>query len=101
MRNLLMVLGRGLYRLGLARTIIRLQGRRVRGVLYHAVDDDESAYNRGLNLAVSQDTLDRQLAYFSRYYQLVGIPDTEASTPSTKTPGPFCRNTMLLPRYFW
>ena len=75
MRGFLMLLGRGLFQLGLARWIIQMQPRRVRGVLYHAVDNEDSAYNRGLNLSVSPETLDRQLAYFSRYYQLVGPTD--------------------------
>ena len=82
MRGFLMLLGRGLYHLGLANWIIQMQSGRVRGVLYHAIDYDDTAYNRGLRLAVTPETLDRQLAYFSRHYQLVGSTDIEGSKHS-------------------
>lgn len=77
MRAVLMLLGRSLYRLGLARWVIQQQPGRVRGVLYHAIDDDDTSYNRGLRLSISPATLDRQLACFSQHYQLVGSTTVE------------------------
>ncbi|ASJ71000.1 polysaccharide deacetylase family protein [Granulosicoccus antarcticus] len=82
MRRFLMLCGRSFYRLGLAGWIIQMQPGRVRGVLYHAIDSDDTAYNRGLKLSVSPETLDSQLAYFSRYYQFAGSSDTEAAKHS-------------------
>lgn len=75
-----MLLGRSLYRLGLARWIIQMRSGHIRGVLYHAVDDEGTPYNRGLRLSVSPQTLDAQLAYFSHYYHFTG----SAITPEAK-----------------
>lgn len=66
--------GVGLYHAGLARMIIN-RSARTRVVLYHAVENIEDSYIKGLGSSVSLDTFAMHLDYYQRYYTVKRMPD--------------------------
>ncbi len=71
LRKALRIVGVVLYRLGLAKPIIKLRANKVRALLYHAVEDVEDPFTKGLNVSVSSQTFAANLDYFQRYYNVV------------------------------
>jgi peptidoglycan/xylan/chitin deacetylase (PgdA/CDA1 family) len=67
-----------LYWLGLHRVIIWLNRRQVRVLLYHACEETESDFIRGLQSNTPPDVLARHLDFLRRYYNVVpatALPD--------------------------
>ena len=73
LRSTLSVIGVLLYRAGLAKTIINLSKKRVRALLYHAVEEDTNPFTQGLNVGVTPATFSANLDYYKKYYNVVPV----------------------------
>jgi len=74
-RQLLFGFGVLLYRIGLARVVIGLTPRRVRALLYHAVEPTTNDWTEGLGVNVTPEEFAANLDYFQTYYNVVDVMD--------------------------
>lgn len=65
------------YRAGLAPAIINLRPKRVRALLYHAVEPQPDSFTNGLNVSVTPDVFAANLDYFKKHYNVVSMSDVE------------------------
>ncbi len=80
LRTSLHVLGVAIYRLGLARVVINLSKKRVRALLYHAVEEDNSnPFTNGLGVSVTPETFNSNLDYFKKFYNVIPVSQLEKS----------------------
>ncbi len=84
-RKILTALGVVLYHAGLAAVVIRLSPRRVRALLYHAVEDSPCAYTKGLGVSVTSSQFAANLDYFKRYYNVVSVNDLNSEPLPRRT----------------
>ena len=61
------------YHAGLARTLIRLNGRGVRVLMYHACQEVECDFIRGLSINTRPARFAAQLEFLLRYYQVIAV----------------------------
>ncbi|MBX2837340.1 MAG: polysaccharide deacetylase family protein [Gammaproteobacteria bacterium] len=80
LRKTLALLGVLIYRLKLAKLVIRLSPNRVRTLLYHAVDDQPNPYTDGLSVSVSPKTFAANLDYFASHYNVIPVSAVEEGT---------------------
>ncbi len=73
LRTTLGIVGVLLYRAGLAKFVINLSKKRVRALLYHAVEDDNNPFTKGLNVGVSQAAFNANLDYYNKYYNVIPV----------------------------
>lgn len=78
LRRTLTGIGVSLYRLGLAPAIIKLNSKRIRALLYHAVESESDAFTNGLNVSVSPTEFAANLDYFKRFYNVVSMSQVAA-----------------------
>lgn len=71
LRKTLARVGVVLYRLKLAKLVIRLSPKRVRTLLYHIVSDQPDPFTDGLSVSVSTDVFCANLDYFKSHYNVV------------------------------
>lgn len=80
LRTSLYLLGVAIYRLGLARAVINLSKKRVRALLYHAVEDENSnPFTVGLGVSVTPETFNSNLDYFKKFYNVIPVSQLEAA----------------------
>jgi len=79
-RRVLFSAGVLLYHLGLARVVIALNARRVRAVLYHAVEPSSTDWTKGLGVRVTPEEFSANLDYFKKYYNVVSVSDVIEKT---------------------
>lgn len=65
------------YRAGLAPAIIKLRSKRVRALLYHAVEPESDSFTDGLNVSVTPDVFAANLDYFKKHYNVVPMSAIE------------------------
>jgi len=70
-RKTLRRIGIGMYRLGLASTVIKMNSSRVRAMLYHAVEPQSDSFTNGLNVSVTPAMFAANLDYFKKHYNVV------------------------------
>ena len=85
LRLSLRTLGITFYHLGLAQLIIDLSPRRIRTVLYHAVEDRSSSYTTGLGMNISVHTFEKHLDYYQQHYAVASLNDVVAGCPARST----------------
>jgi len=74
LRTTLGVVGVLLYRVGLANAVIGMSKKRVRAMLYHAVEAENSnSYTKGLNVGVTTATFEANLDYYKKHYNVVPV----------------------------
>lgn len=73
----LRLIGIAIHRLGLDWLLIRARSRSVRVLLYHACEQDESDYIRGLRSNTTPAGFETQLEYLQRRYNVVGLRGLE------------------------
>jgi len=74
-RQILRGIGIALFHTGLASVVINLHAKRVRALLYHAVESKPNDLTDGLNVSVTADIFAANLDYFQRYYNVVQMKD--------------------------
>ncbi len=74
-RKILRGIGITLFHTGLASAIISLRAKRVRALLYHAVESEPNDLTDGLNVSVTPEMFAANLDYFKRYYNVVEMKD--------------------------
>jgi len=74
-----------LYRMGLASTVIKLSSKRVRTLLYHAVEPTSDAFTAGLNVSVTPETFAANLDYFKKHYNVVPMSAIESGELPDRT----------------
>lgn len=74
-RQILRGLGIALFHTGLASFVINLHAKRVRALLYHAVESEPNDFTDGLNVSVTSEMFAANLDYFKRYYNVVEMKD--------------------------
>ena len=67
-------LGTLLYYCGLARVVIRIRHRVPRVLMYHACEDRETDFTRGLAINTTPAHFAAQLDFLRKYYQIVPLP---------------------------
>jgi len=67
------------YRLGLAPAIIKLRSKRVRALLYHAVEPQSDSFTNGLNVSVTPEVFAANLDYFKKFYNVVPMSAIESN----------------------
>ncbi len=78
LRSSLYLLGIAIYRVGLARAVISLSKKRVRALLYHAVEEDQSnPFTNGLGVSVTPATFSANLDYFKTFYNVIPVSKLE------------------------
>ncbi|MBX2881289.1 MAG: polysaccharide deacetylase family protein [Granulosicoccus sp.] len=84
-RGSLRTTGIALYHCGLANWIINLNRKRVRAVLYHAVESQQSDYTNGLNVTVPPETFALHLDYYQRHYNVISTREllADGSKPAS------------------
>jgi peptidoglycan/xylan/chitin deacetylase (PgdA/CDA1 family) len=70
---LLIGLGVLFYHVGLAGSIIRLGGGRPRVLMYHACEESESDFTRGLSINTTPARFSAQLDFLQKYYRIVPL----------------------------
>lgn len=70
-RSILTCTGIGLFHLGLAPWIIQLSPRRMRVLLYHAVENQPNPYLDGLNITIPTQMFEQHMAYVSSHYTVL------------------------------
>jgi len=95
LRDGLLRIGILLYRLGLAKFVLQLRPNRVRAILYHAVEEHESPYTQQLGVSVSPAMFDANLAYFTRFYNVIDVNQLGQQDTAQKTQLP----RLCLPDY--
>ncbi|MEE9334772.1 MAG: polysaccharide deacetylase family protein [Granulosicoccaceae bacterium] len=73
LRTTLSLVGVLIYRVGLAKTVINLSKNRVRALLYHAVEDDNNPFTKGLNVGVSPAAFSANLDYYKKHYNVIPV----------------------------
>ncbi len=71
LRRVLRVLGIALYKVGLASVIIRLTSKRIRALLYHAIEEQSTSFTEGLGVSVTPDDFATNLDFYKRFYNVV------------------------------
>jgi peptidoglycan/xylan/chitin deacetylase (PgdA/CDA1 family) len=66
-------LGIALYHCGLARLVIRLNGRSPRVLTYHAIEEGETPFTRGLAISTTPAQLEAHLRFLGRHYRVVPL----------------------------
>ena len=79
LRSVLLRVGVLIYRLGLARVVLWLTRNRVRAMLYHDVDEEETGYTQGLGVTVTPAMFNANLDFFKQYYNVVSVTDLASS----------------------
>ena len=79
---LLRVAGILLYRIGLARLVIRLRQNAPRVIAYHACEPSESAFTRGLDCNTPPALLAKHLAFFATHYEVVPLATIVHGAPA-------------------
>lgn len=77
-RQWLFGVGVFLYRVGLARFIIGLSSKRVRALLYHAVEPHTSDWTEGLGVNITPEEFAANLDYFEAHYNVIDVMDVAA-----------------------
>lgn len=72
-RKILRGIGVALFHLGLAPLVINLHTKRIRALLYHAVEAEKNPLTDGLNVSVTPKVFAANLDYFKRYYNVVSM----------------------------
>jgi len=81
LRTALGIAGVLLYRVGLAKSVINLSKNRVRALLYHAVEDDNTnSFTNGLNVGVSPATFRANLDYFKKHYNVIPVSQLDSQS---------------------
>jgi len=75
LRDILLMLGVFLYRIGLARHVIQLRRKTPRVLLYHAVEDHVTPYTDRLGVSVSTAMFEANLRYISKFYNVIEAND--------------------------
>jgi peptidoglycan/xylan/chitin deacetylase (PgdA/CDA1 family) len=65
--------GMMIYHSGLASRLIRLNGRRVRVLMYHACEQEEGDFIRGLSINTRPARFAAQLDFLQRHYQIIPV----------------------------
>ncbi len=71
--GILIALGVIIYYLGLASLVIRLGGRAPRVLMYHACEDEESDFLRGLGINTRPSRLAAQLDFLQEHYRIIPV----------------------------
>jgi peptidoglycan/xylan/chitin deacetylase (PgdA/CDA1 family) len=79
-RQILRGLGIALFHTGLASVVINARAKRVRALLYHAVESRPNDYTDGLNVSVTTEMFAANLDYFKRYYNVVSMKDVASGS---------------------
>jgi len=74
-RKLLFSVGVLLFHLGLARVIIALNSRRIRALLYHAVEPTSNDWTEGLGVNVTPEEFASNLDYFQKFYNVIDVTE--------------------------
>ena len=64
-----------LYALGLSSHLIRARGRSPRVLMYHAVEESENDFTRGLSINTTPSQFASHLAFLSRHYRIVSLAE--------------------------
>lgn len=75
LRSLVRLFGIAVYRLGLARVLLRRSPQRARVLLYHAVEEQEGVWIRGLRSNTRPGTFAAHLDLLDRLYHVVPLDD--------------------------
>jgi peptidoglycan/xylan/chitin deacetylase (PgdA/CDA1 family) len=82
LEGLLIIVGVIAYHLGLATTIVRLGGPRPRVLMYHACEEVESDFLRGLAINTRPARLAAQLDFVAKHYQIIPVEElTRGAVP--------------------
>ena len=73
--GLLLSLGVLVYTLGLCRLLIRINGRSPKVLMYHACDDHETDFTRGLAINTTPAQFAAHLEFLVRHYRVVPLTD--------------------------
>ncbi len=78
LRKTLHTAGVCIYRMGLASTVIKLTPKRIRTLLYHAVEPTSDAFTADLNVSVTPEMFAANLDYFKKHYNVVPMSTIES-----------------------
>ena len=73
--RLLTGLGVLIYRVGLAGRVIHLNRRAAKVLMYHACEDTESEFTRGLSINTTPSEFADHLDFLTRHYRVMSLPD--------------------------
>lgn len=78
LRKTLHTAGIFIYRIGLASAVVKLNSKRIRTLLYHAVEPTSDAFTDGLNVSVTPEMFAANLDYFKKHYNVVPMSTIES-----------------------
>ena len=83
--GLLTVAGVGVYHLGLAPLVIRLNRRSPKVLMYHSCEPAESDFTRGLSINTTPSQFAAHLSFLARYYRVASLSELIGRTPEEPT----------------
>ncbi len=85
MNGLLTSFGVAFYHSGMARLVIHLNRRAVKILMYHACEETESPFIRGLSINTTPSQFDSHLDFLTKYYRVVPVAGLNSGALSAPT----------------